>query len=93
VVTVSLVETRPLEVYLIGEVVRPGRYALDPTATVLQALASAGGLTAFADRDRIFVLRRDPRPVRIRFRLESLTSTDGDGSAFRLLGGDTVVVE
>jgi polysaccharide export outer membrane protein len=93
VVTVSLEEPRALEVYVAGEVARPGRYPLEPTASVLQAIAAAGGPTAFASPERIFVLRREPRPVRIRFQLEALTRNEKDAASFRLLGGDTVVVE
>jgi len=93
VVTVSLEESRPLEVYLVGEVVRPGRYKIDPQGSMLQALAAAGGLTPFAREDRIFVIRREPDPVRIRFRLESLTRSLGAAATFRLRSGDTVVAE
>jgi polysaccharide export outer membrane protein len=93
VVTVSLEEPRPLEVYLVGEVVRPGRYKIDPQGSMLQAIAAAGGLTPFAREDRLFVIRREPAPVRIRFRLESLTRNLGAVAAFHLRSGDTVVVE
>ncbi len=93
VVTVSLEEPRPLEVYLVGEVVRPGRYKIDPQGSMLQALAAAGGLTPFAREDRIFVIRREPAPVRIRFRLDALTQNLGAVAAFHLRSGDTVVAE
>ncbi len=92
-VTVSLEEPKPLEVYVVGEVVHPGRYPVEHSASVLQALAAAGGLTPFARQDRIFVIRREPSPARIRFRLEALTRNEGAAAAFRLLGGDTVVAE
>lgn len=93
VVTVSLEEPRPFEVYVMGEVGKSGRYALEPGATVIQAIAAAGGLTAFASRDRVFVVRQEPAPVRIRFRYHALTRLEGKASAFRLRSGDTVVVE
>ena len=60
VVTVTLDELRPLLVAVMGEVTRPGNYQLEAGAGVLQALAIAGGPTAFADRDRIMVLRQKP---------------------------------
>lgn len=92
VVTVTLEEVRPLEIYVVGEVARPGRYALEPNGTLLHAIAAAGGLTPFAARDRIFVVRHEP-PVRVRFRYEALTRLEGGAAQFALRGGDTVVVE
>ena len=96
VVTVSLEEPRPVIVAVLGEVNRPGNYQLEASAGVLQALAIAGGPTAFADRDRIMVLRQKPDgggATRIRFKYSSLTQLEGSAAAFRLQGGDVVVVE
>lgn len=93
VVTISLEEARPFEVYVVGEVARTGRYTLDPAASVLQALAAAGGLTEIASRDRIFVVRQDAAPVRIRFTYDALIQQRGQSAAFRLRHGDTIVVE
>jgi polysaccharide biosynthesis/export protein len=42
-----------------GEVVRPGRYALEGETTVTAVLSSAGGLTRFGNR-QVTVSRRDP---------------------------------
>ena len=93
VVTVSLEEVRPLEVFVLGEVARPGRYALEASASVLHAIAAAGGLTQYANRDGIFVVREETALVRIRFRYEALTRIEGRASTFRLRSGDSVVVE
>jgi polysaccharide export outer membrane protein len=98
VVTVSLEEAAPIDVSFVGEVTRPGVYRLDQDAGVLKGLATAGGLTTLAGRDRIFVLRRpegagDAPPVRIRFRYEALAHAEGPAARFRLRSGDVVVVE
>ncbi len=93
VVTVSLEEARPFEVFVVGEVTRPGRYVLEGGGSVLQAIAAAGGLSPFAVRDRIFVVRPDPTPVRIRFRYDALTRLEGRAAAFALKNGDSIVVE
>jgi polysaccharide export outer membrane protein len=93
VVTVAVEETRPLAVPVLGEVAHPGQYALEKGAGVLDALAAAGGLTDFASRDRIFVLRRMPALVRIRSTFEALSRGQGRAIAFRLRPGDVVVVE
>jgi polysaccharide export outer membrane protein len=94
VVSISVEETRPISISVLGEVTHPGSYALADSATVLQALASAGGLTDFAATDRIFVLRRTHGLVdRIRFTFKSLTGTSGLAPLFELRAGDVVVVE
>jgi polysaccharide biosynthesis/export protein len=94
IVSVSVEESKPISIAVLGEVTHPGSYALTESASVLQALASAGGLTDFAKTDRIFVLRRTKRSVdRIRFTLASLTGTAGLAPLFELRAGDVMVVE
>jgi polysaccharide export outer membrane protein len=96
VVTVSLEEMRPLSVSVVGEVVRPGLVVLEPGAGVLHALAAAGGLTDFAHKDGLFVLRKpDPtqKPVRVHFTWDNLTAGDPASVKFQLLPQDVVVAE
>ena len=93
VVTVSVEEARPAPISVMGKVGRPGQYPYEPKAGVLQALALAGGPNDFAHRDRIFVLRKTPEPVRIRFTYDSLLRGEGPATAFVLQEGDVVVVE
>jgi polysaccharide biosynthesis/export protein len=90
-VTVSLQDTRPLEVSVIGEVQHSGIYRLEPGAGVLNALAAASGFTDFADRDRIFVIRNGS--LRIRFTYAALSQARERAAQFRLQPGDVVVVE
>jgi len=96
VVTVTLEEPRPFTVSVTGEVVRPGVYPLEAPANLLQALASAGGLSQFAHDDQIYVLRRvaeDQPPLRIRFKYEALAHAEGRSGVFSLQRNDLVVVE
>lgn len=93
IVTVSLEEPHPFSISVIGEVNKPGVYALQPGAGVLQALAAAGGLTQYASKDRIFVVRDAPARARIRFEFDQLTRAEGKAATFRLRVGDVVVVE
>jgi polysaccharide biosynthesis/export protein len=97
VVTITVEEVRPLRVSVLGEVTHPGQYELDRNAGVLAALAAAGGLTDFAHRDYLFVVRagtgEGKPPARIRFRYEALVRGDRLASSFILRAGDTVVAE
>lgn len=93
VVTVSLEEARPFSVAVMGELVKPGLYAVPPDAGVLQALAAAGGFNQYASKDRIFVVRDSPERARIRFTYEQLQQAEGKAATFRLRPGDSVVVE
>jgi polysaccharide export outer membrane protein len=94
VVTVTIEETRQVPVSLLGEVAKPGQYQLEEGAGVLQALAVGGGLTDFAHRDRIFVVRKSADEVtRIRFIWRNLAQGEGRAAAFHLKPGDVIVVE
>ena len=93
-VNVLVEEMTPLTVSVLGAVSRAGTYALaQGGGGVAEALASAGGLTDFAHKDRIFVIRRMPQPVRIRFTFDALTAQTGRAASFRLMPGDVVVAE
>jgi polysaccharide export outer membrane protein len=91
-VTVTVDDFQPTTVTVIGEVNHPGTITVERNASVLQALANAGGLTENAARDDIYVLREAPVPRRIRFTYDRLTRTP-PASTFRLRLGDVVVVE
>ncbi len=96
VVTIFVEESRPNLVSVLGEVARPGVVTLEAGAGVLQALAAAGGLTDFAHKDGIFVLRKtplEPAGKRIRFTWEALSRGEGKAARFTLQAQDTVVVE
>lgn len=91
-VTVTVEETQPTAVSVLGEVSRPGVYTMDTSSGVLAALAAAGGFTPFASHDSIFVVRNNP-PLRIRFTFASLMQADSRAASFHLRRGDVVVVE
>lgn len=96
VVTVTVEQVRPLRISVVGEVARPGLYDLERGAGVLAAIAAAGGLTDYAGRDSIFVMRDSPDgkgPARIRFRYAALTGGERRAATFRLRPGDVVLVD
>jgi polysaccharide export outer membrane protein len=92
VVTISLEEVGPGQLSVLGEVTHPGVYPLERSQGVLRALAAAGGLTEFAHKDRIFVVRPGA-PSRIRFSLEGLSSPASRSARFRLQNDDVIVVQ
>jgi polysaccharide export outer membrane protein len=57
-VSVVVREIHSVKVSVIGEVKTAGRYELKDRATVLDVLAMAGGVTEFAARNRIVILRQ-----------------------------------
>jgi len=92
VVTVFLEELGPLQLSVIGEVARPGVYPLERGQGLLRALAAAGGLTEFAHKDRIFLVRAGT-PGRIRFTLEGLSTPGSRSARFRLQNDDAILVQ
>src|SRR3989304_6318038 len=56
-VTVIVEDIRSFKVFIVGEVARSGAYTLKSETTLMQALAIAGGLTQFASRTKITILR------------------------------------
>ncbi len=55
-VTVTVQEIHSRVVYVTGEVLRPGAYALADTINVVQLIARAGGVTAYAKKKDVYVL-------------------------------------
>lgn len=92
-VMLNVEDVQPLAVAVLGEVGKPGMYVLEPGAGLAQALAAGSGLTEFAHRDRIFVVRQRPAPARIRFTYEAVSRNEGRAGSFPLRPGDVVVVE
>ena len=58
-VTIRVAGITSSEIFLIGQVAKPGAYPAIGNDTVLLLLTRAGGLTIFADRHDIKVMRRD----------------------------------
>jgi len=97
-VTVSVKEVNSYNVYVLGEVAKPGKYQLKSHTTVLQAIAMAGGFTIYASKNKMQVVRNrvngDGRPqeIRIPARYDDLVSGKGELGNFILKAADIVVV-
>jgi polysaccharide export outer membrane protein len=95
-VTVLVEERHPDLIAVVGRVTTPGTFQIRSGTGVLQAIALAGGITPFAQRDRIFVLRRESDgrpPLRIRFRYQALLAAEPRSAGFYLRDADVLVVE
>jgi polysaccharide export outer membrane protein len=91
-VTVSVVEIRSRQIFVTGQVGKPGAYSLIIPITVLQLIAQAGGLNTFADRKRILILRTANSQIqRLRFNYTSAIRGDIKQN-INLQPGDTVIV-
>ncbi len=92
-VTVTVTDIRSKTVYITGEVMRAGEYPMLAPMTVLQLIAKAGGVSAYANRHGIFVLRYvDGKPVRYSFNYNEVLKGRNVGQDVELRPGDTVVV-
>jgi polysaccharide biosynthesis/export protein len=90
-VSVIVSDIRSVKISVIGEVARPNRFELKSWATVLDALALAGGFTQFASRSRIVVLRPDGATMkRIPFNYNKVAAAEQEN--FYLRNGDIVLV-
>jgi len=92
-VTVTVRDANSQKVYVIGEVRREGAVRMVGPMTVLQALAEAGGISDYAKRKQIYILRVvDGRQMRLPFDYEAVVKGQKVGQNVTLLPGDTVVV-
>lgn len=91
-VTVILTEMNSKRVYLIGEVGRTGPLEMTPGMTLLQAIATAGGLSDFANTKKIYILRREDGQQK-KIPVHYKQALRGDLSLnLPLKPGDTIVV-
>ena len=95
-------QVHSVKVTVLGEVRTPGRYELKSRSTVLDVLAMAGGMTDYAERERIVVLRQQGASTeQIPFSVEKAIarrkpgapgSPDAGAINFCLIPGDIVLV-
>src|ERR1035438_6364671 len=93
-VTVMVQDSKSQRINILGMVVRPGAYLLTGSATVLDAIAMAGGFKDFAKQKAIYVLRQnaDGTQKRISFNYKEVIKGQNADQNVRLQPRDTVVV-
>jgi polysaccharide export outer membrane protein len=91
--SVTVDEVHSYTVSVLGEVRNPGRFEFQNSATVLDALAEAGGLTEFASADEILILRAGPDGTRrIKFDYDEVLDNPEHDVEMSVYPGDTVLV-
>ena len=91
-VSVIVREVHSVKVAVLGSVRMPGHYEVNSTATVLELIARAQGLTEFADRGRIVVLRQTGKTTtRIPFNYRKVAE-GAEQDNFVVQPGDIIVV-
>lgn len=93
-VIVSLLTVEGNSIYVIGEVSRPGPYVMTKDLDVMQALSMAGGLTPFAAKNDVHILRRsaDGHASSIPFAYGDVEDGENLDTNILLQSGDTVIV-
>jgi polysaccharide export outer membrane protein len=92
-VTVVVREIRSKKVYLIGAVNKVGPVPLLSDMTVLQALAEAGGITDFAKKKNIYVMRTENgKQVKLPFNYVAVIKGEHIEQNIKLQPDDTIVV-
>jgi polysaccharide export outer membrane protein len=95
-VTVVVKQINSRKVFVVGEVNKPGTYVLGGPMTVLQLIALAGGLSEYADKANIVILRaerrQDGEPLSVRVNYNDLMKRKNLKQNIELKPGDTVMV-
>jgi polysaccharide export outer membrane protein len=91
-VTVTVTAFNSRRIYFIGEVAHAGPMTLTRPMTVLQAIASAGGLSIYANKHHIYILRMvNGVQQKLPYDYSKALKT-GNDQGIHLIPGDTIVV-
>ncbi|HLI84505.1 MAG TPA: polysaccharide biosynthesis/export family protein [Bryobacteraceae bacterium] len=92
-VTVIVAQINSKKVYVLGAVKKEEPIAYTYRMTVMQALSEAGGLTDYARRKKIYVMRiENGKQVRLPFDYDAVVKGEHMEMNIALLPGDTIVV-
>jgi polysaccharide export outer membrane protein len=93
-ITVIVRQINSRKVFITGQVTTPGAHVLTGPLTVMQLISLAGGLTEFAKKKDITVMRTnaDGKQVVLRFNYNDVARGKGLSQNVVLKPGDTVVV-
>lgn len=90
-VVVKAINSR--KVFITGQVARPGNYPIGGPTTVLQLIAVAGGVSEYANKSKISIIRKDNgKDTNFRFNYEDVLKGKNLAQNIELKPGDTVIV-
>lgn len=95
VVAISVREINSYNIFLLGEVVKPGKYPLKSKTTLLQGITIAGGFTPIAARNQVVIFRfkdNEPGMQTLTASYDDIVLRGGVGQNLELKAGDTIVV-
>jgi polysaccharide export outer membrane protein len=93
-VTVMVQQINSQKFNILGQVMKPGSFALTNSATVLDAIALAGGFRDFAKKKSVYILRQnaDGTQTRIPFNYKEVLKGENPAQNIKLQPRDTIVV-
>ncbi len=93
-VTVIVQQINSQKFNILGQVGRPGSYVISNSATVLDAIALAGGFRDFAKQKNIYILRQNPdgTQTRLPFNYKEVVKGQNPAQNIKLQPRDTIVV-
>jgi len=94
-ITIMVKEVQSYQIYVLGEVNKPGKYPLKSKTTLLQGITVAGGFTPMAARNKIVVFRftKDGEgQTKIKASYDDIVVRDGSNQNIELKPGDQIVV-
>jgi polysaccharide export outer membrane protein len=92
-VTVVVKDIKSRKVFMVGEVRKPGPYAMTAATTVLQMISIAGGLADFARPEKISIVRTENgKPVSLKFNYKEVLEGKKLVQNIELKPGDTIIV-
>jgi polysaccharide biosynthesis/export protein len=92
-ITVVVRQINSRKAFITGEVYKPGPYPLTSATTVMQLIATAGGLREYADSKKIVIMRTENgTPVSLRFNYKDVIAGKNLRQNIELNPCDTVVV-
>ena len=96
-VTVIVKQINSRRVFITGQVMKPGPYPIADRMTVMQLISTAGGLTEYAKKKDIVILREPAgrpgsKPTAFKFNYDDVRKLKNLASNIELKPGDTVIV-
>jgi polysaccharide export outer membrane protein len=94
-ISIMVKEVNSYQIYVLGEVNKPGKFPLKSKTTLLQGITVAGGFTPMAARNKIVVFRftKDGEgQTKLKASYDDIVVRDGANQNIELKPGDQIVV-